>query len=138
MKKLLPLLIAFFLFACGETKKTELEEIQEKIDEITTPSETTESKTESTYQLSDIVCEMSKDFIKQDLNYPKSADFSILDCSVENNSDGSYTILRKVGAQNAFGVESEFIYKVSLAYTGGIEVDIKNWKLISIRSEEVK
>jgi hypothetical protein len=97
-----------------------------------------DSRRKPSYQSSDIVCEMSKNFIKQDLNYPKSADFSMFDCSVENNSDGSYTILRKVGAKNAFGVESEFIYKVRLGYTGGIDVDIENWKLISILSEEVR
>jgi 3-oxoacyl-[acyl-carrier-protein] synthase-3 len=44
----------------------------------------------------------------------------------------------KIGAKNAFGVESEFIYKVTLGFTGGDDLDIKNWKLISLRSEEVR
>jgi len=97
-----------------------------------------ESRKKPNYQSSDNVCLNSEDFIKQDLNYPRTADFSIFDCSVENNNDGSYTILRKVRAKNAFGVESEFIYKVSLGFTGGNDIDIKNWKLINMRSQEVK
>jgi len=91
-----------------------------------------------TYQSSDNVCLNSEDFIKEDLNYPRTADFSIFDCSVENNNDGSYTVLRKVRAKNAFGVESEFIYKVSLGFIGGNDIDIKNWKLINMRSQELK
>lgn len=83
-------------------------------------------------------CEMSKDFIKKDLHYPNSADFSMIDCSVENNSDGSYTILRKVSAQNAFGVESSFVYKLTIGYKGGEWTDLNNWELLNMRSEEMK
>jgi hypothetical protein len=135
------IILSVFIISCGETKKTELEEIQEKIDAITTPESSTGDSDllgVSTYQSSDNVCLNSEDFIKQDLNYPSTADFSIFDCSVDNNSDGSYTIMRKVGAKNAFGVESEFIYKVTLGFTGGNDLDIKNWKLINLRSEEVR
>jgi|SRR5690554_1252197 len=81
-------------------------------------------------------CVMSEDFIKRDLRYPKTAKFSIFNCSSERNDDGSYTILRKVSAKNAFGVESEFVYKVRMGFTGGVDVDINNWKLIGIVSEE--
>ena len=83
-------------------------------------------------------CVISEDFIKQDLRYPKSADFSIFDCKSERKSDGSYTVLRKVSAKNALGVESEFIYKVNFGFIGGSEVDMNNWKLLSIQSEEYK
>lgn len=89
------------------------------------------------YQSADInPCVMSEDFIKKDLRYPNTAKFSTFNCSSEQNSDGSYTVLRKVSAKNAFGVESEFIYKVRIGFTGGNEVDINNWKLIGIQSEE--
>lgn len=83
-------------------------------------------------------CVMSEDFIKKDLRYPKTADFSMFDCSHEQNSDGSYTILRKVGAKNAFGVESEFIYKITIAFTGGNQYDINDWILIRMQSEEYR
>lgn len=83
-------------------------------------------------------CVMSEDFIKSDLRYPDTVDFSMFDCSTENNSDGSYTILRKVSAKNGFGVESSYIYKVKLGFKGGNTVDINDWELISIESEEYK
>jgi hypothetical protein len=83
-------------------------------------------------------CIISEDFIKQDLRYPESADFSAFDCSTEKNDDGSYTILRKVSAKNAFGVESSFVYKVQLIFKGGEWTDTSNWDLVNIRSEEYK
>lgn len=81
-------------------------------------------------------CVVSKDFIKQNLINPSSANFSIFDCSSELNKNGSLTILRKVSAKNKLGVESQFIYKVKIAYLGGDENNPKNWKLLSIDSEE--
>lgn len=90
------------------------------------------------YQECDNVCLTSQDFIKQDLKNPSSADFSSFDCSSERNSNGSYTILRKVSAKNSFGVEKEFIYKVTLGFKGGNWVDLTNWDLIKIQSEENK
>lgn len=83
-------------------------------------------------------CVISEDFIKQDLRHPDTADFSMFDCSTEKNSDGSFTILRKVSAENAFGVKSSFIYKVKLGFKGGEWTDTSNWDLINIRSEEYR
>lgn len=83
-------------------------------------------------------CLMSKDFIKQDLTYPDEAEFSSLDCNSETNADGTYTVLRKVTAKNAFGVKTTFVYKVLLRYNGGIGVDKNNWTLIDMQSEEYK
>jgi len=83
-------------------------------------------------------CLMSEDFIKQDLKYPEEAELSSFDCSSETNSDGSYTILRKIIAKTAFGVKSTYVYKVTLSYNGGITTDINNWRLIYIKSEEYK
>ena len=83
-------------------------------------------------------CIISEDFIKQDLRHPSTADFSSFDCSTTKNDDGTYTILRKVSAQNSFGVESSYVYKVRLGFTGGNWVDMSNWKLIDIRSEEYR
>ena len=87
---------------------------------------------------SDLACVVSEDFIKLDLRYPSTADFSMFDCTADKNDDNSYTVLRKVGAKNAFGVSSEFIYKVKIGFVGGLDADINNWKLLSIRSEEYK
>lgn len=92
----------------------------------------------SSYLESSHVCTMSESFIKMNLINPKTADFSLFDCNKEQNSNGSYTILRKVTAQNSFGVEKEFVYKVTIGYLGGDELEKSNWKLISIQSEEYR
>lgn len=96
------------------------------------------SEPKQTYYPADNVCIMSKDFIKKDLYNPSTVSFSSFDCTVEKQSDGSYTVLRKVGAKNALGVKKEYIYKLRIAFLGGNDVDIKNWKLIGIISEEYK
>ncbi|WP_395058221.1 hypothetical protein [Flavobacterium sp.] len=83
-------------------------------------------------------CVMSEDFIKKDLYNPTTADFSMFDCSTERNSDGTYTILRKISAKNSLGVEKEYIYKLKLGFKGGNWVDISNWDLINMRSEEYR
>ena len=83
-------------------------------------------------------CVMSESFIKQELNFPKEASFPMLDCNTTDNGGGNYTVLRKISAKNAFGMETEYIYKLELYYKGGVEVDQNNWELKSIRSEEVK
>jgi hypothetical protein len=83
-------------------------------------------------------CLISEDFIKKELAYPDEADFSSFDCSTESNPDGSYTILRKVSAKNAFGIQSSYIYKVSLSFNGGNPVDVNDWTLISMQSQEYK
>lgn len=111
----------------------ELSEIKES-----TNNEVRKGLNISSYLESRHSCSMSEDFIKMDLLNPKTADFSLFDCNTERNSDGSYTILRKVSAQNSFGVEKEFIYKVTIGYTGGDELEKSNWELINIRSEEYR
>ena len=83
-------------------------------------------------------CIISEDFIKKDLYNPSTADFSSFDCSTEYNSDGTYTILRKVSAENSFGIKSEYIYKLKLSFLGGNWVEISNWKLLNIQSEEYR
>ena len=83
-------------------------------------------------------CLMSEDFIKQDLNYPKTANFPFLDCHSTDNGNQTFTVLRKISAKNAFGVEKDYIYKVEMRYKGGTAVDINNWELINIQSEESK
>lgn len=82
-------------------------------------------------------CDIAKDFIRKDLQHPSTAGFSSFDCSSEENSDKSYTVLRKVSAKNAFNLELNFIYKLRFGYIGGNESDLKSWKLIGITSEEV-
>lgn len=77
---------------------------------------------------------MAFDFIKEDLKFPLEAEHSILDCSQTKNNN-QYTVLTKVRAKNALGVQTEFVYKLELEFLGGISVEKKNWHLNRIRSE---
>lgn len=97
------------------------------------------NSTSNNYQINEDSnpCVISEDFIKEDLYVPSSADFSIFDCNTEI-IDNKYVILRKVVAENALGQESEYVYKVTLGFKGGNWVDINNWDLIKIQSEEYK
>lgn len=83
-------------------------------------------------------CIASEDFIKEDLNYPEEAEFSSLDCNSEFLADGSYEVLRKVTAKNAFGIKSSYVYKVKIKQIGTNWTSKSDWQLISIRSEEYK
>ena len=91
------------------------------------------------YQESSInPCVIAIDFIKQDLHNPSTLDYSLYDCNKEQQTDGSYVILRKISAKNSLGIEKEYIYKVRIGYMGGGDIDLNNWKLISIQSEEYR
>lgn len=123
MKKIILLLSITLTFSCNQK---------------TTESEVKFSNTSGVYQESDNACSASEDFIKQDLRNPDTAEFSSLDCSVDNNDDGSYTVLRKISAKNSFGVQSSYVYKVTLGFKGGNWVEKSNWDLINIQSQEFK
>lgn len=140
MKKIMLALSILVLVACKKEISQE-EIINTDTTEINLPEkpiENTSSISSSNTSESINPCIISEDFIKQDLYNPSSADFSMFDCSADKNSDGTYTILRKVSAKNSFGVEKEFIYKLKIGYKGGNWVDMNNWTLINIRSEEYR
>jgi hypothetical protein len=145
MKKIILLLCFVFISISCKKEMTNEEMIAADTTEITLPEKeiiaTEEKHSSSSYTNSDDSanpCIISEDFIKQDLQNPSTADFSIFDCSNEKNSDGTYTVLRKVSAKNSYGVEKEFIYKVTLGFKGGNWVDMSNWDLIKIQSEEYR
>lgn len=83
-------------------------------------------------------CQISIDFIKEDLKNPATLDYSSFDCTKEFDNVNKYTILRKVSAENSFGVKKEFIYKLELKYLGGNQYDKSSWELISLKSEEYR
>lgn len=80
-------------------------------------------------------CFASETFIKSDLKFPKEAELPFLECHVTEKDSDTYTVLRKVTAVNAFGVEQDYIYKVKLRFLGGDELEKGNWELISLRKE---
>lgn len=95
-------------------------------------------KDSSCFGSSSNACQMSEEYVKMTLNYPDDASMSFLDCHSEEKGNGTYRVLRKVKAKNAFGMSKSYIYEIVLKYKGGEKVDENNWELISIRHEEEK
>jgi lipoprotein len=78
---------------------------------------------------------MSQDFVKAKIRYPKEAKFqSNFIC--EQKSDGSYNLLAKFTAKNAYGVTSEYVYKINLVYSGGDWSNRANWRCLSLILED--
>jgi hypothetical protein len=146
MKKIIIVLSILAFISCkkeNEEVLSDTELLAQDTTEIILPEKPIEERKAISTSYSNIdenanPCIISEDFIKQDLRHPSTADFSMFDCSTDKNSDGTYTILRKVAAQNSLGVESNFIYKLTLGFKGGDWVDMSNWTLIKIQSEEYK
>jgi hypothetical protein len=146
MKKIILMLLIVAFVSCKKEKVqtlTNTEMLAQDTTEIILPEKPIEERGRISTSYSNIdenanPCIISEDFIKQDLRHPSTADFSMFDCSTDKNSDGTYTILRKVAAKNSLGVESSFIYKVTLGFKGGNWVDMSNWTLIKMQSEEYK
>lgn len=61
---------------------------------------------------------VAQDFVKERLSHPLEADFQS-DFIFEVESDHNYIVLGKVSTKNAFGVKSEYAYKIWLRYLGG-------------------
>lgn len=81
-------------------------------------------------------CMASETFIKRELNFPSEADFNFLECHTVEEVGNTYTIIRKIKAKNAFGMETPYIYKVKMEYLGGDQFEDENWQLIYIKHEK--
>lgn len=78
----------------------------------------------------------AQDFIKQKLKYPKEAKF---DRNVVHETDGygSAILLGKVTAKNAFGIQSEYVYKIWLDHNGKDWTELRNWTMKKLIMEDV-
>lgn len=77
---------------------------------------------------------MAKDFIKEKLKSPSTADFPY-ECNWKADSENTYTIKSYVDSQNGFGatIRTNFIIKVQ--FFGGDEADINNWRALEIKTQ---
>lgn len=69
---------------------------------------------------------MAQDFVKKRFSYPNEADFHY-DYIFEVESEQNYIVLGKVTAKNAFGVKSDYVYKIWLSYLGGEWTSTTSW-----------
>lgn len=70
---------------------------------------------------------ISEDFVKSVLNYPSTAKFPFGSQTATEESYGKYVILGEVNAKNAFGVQSEMVYKIWLEYKSGDWQNMDSW-----------
>ena len=70
----------------------------------------------------------SPDFVKEKLNYPKTAKFNKSHVHEENGYQKAI-VIAKLTAKNAFGVESEYVYKIWMTHNGGDWTEKENWKM---------
>ena len=70
---------------------------------------------------------ISEDFVKSVLNYPSTAKFPFGSQTATEESYGKYVILGEVNAKNAFGVQSEMVYKIWLEYKSGDWQSMDSW-----------
>ena len=77
-----------------------------------------------------------KDFVKERLKAPSSADFAFFDFRSQALPDNQYVITANVEAQNSFGVKLRNRYRCDVKWNGADENDIRNWTLVSLHIEE--
>ena len=77
-----------------------------------------------------------KEFVKERLKAPSSAEFAFLDFTSQALPDNEYVITANVEAQNSFGVKLKNRYRCDVKWNGSDENGIRNWTLVSLRIEE--
>ena len=73
-----------------------------------------------------------RDFVKERLRAPSTADFSALHESASLIGENKYVVRGYVDAQNAFGAQIRNNYACTVQYTGGEDADSGNWRLIDL------
>jgi hypothetical protein len=78
---------------------------------------------------------MCKDFVKDRLKAPASADFPWLDRQVTKRGPGRFTVVSYVDAQNAFGAKIRTHYSCTVSFKGGSVFALRDWTLESLKFE---
>lgn len=74
-----------------------------------------------------------KEFVREQLKAPSSADFAFLDYSASNMGGNQFVIRSNVEAQNSFGVKLKNNYVCAVKWNGSNSSDIRNWELLSLQ-----
>lgn len=77
-----------------------------------------------------------KEFVKERLKAPSSADFAFLDYTATKLTDNQYVIRSYVDAQNSFGAKLRNSYTCSVKWNGSSDNDIRNWELVSLQIDQ--
>ena len=79
---------------------------------------------------------ISKIFIQQNFDFPKSAGFNSMDFTCSNVKDNTITIRSYFDAQNAFGSNTRNKYAIVLTLVGNEWADFTAWQMLSIKFEQ--
>lgn len=79
---------------------------------------------------------IARDFVSEKLAYPKTAKFQS-NVVYEAKTSSSGVLLGKFSAKNAFGVESEYVYKMHIYSNGGDWTETRNWSYDYLIIEDV-
>ncbi|GHV27483.1 hypothetical protein FACS1894176_09440 [Bacteroidia bacterium] len=143
-KALLFAVMALFMYSCSQEKKESqdydffAENDDVLLDETTAISVQTGDFVQSdSYTNKNRAYITAQDFVKQKLNYPKEAEFN---SNVVHETDGygKCIVLGKVTAKNAFGVRTEYVYKIWLSHNGGDWTTLSNWSYSKLIIEDTK
>lgn len=75
---------------------------------------------------------ISKEFVKQKLLSPKSADFPFMDFKFSNVIDNTIVIESYVDAKNSYGTEIRHNYTIKMKKIGSDWADSNSWQVISL------
>lgn len=80
--------------------------------------------------------QIAKQEVKKQLNYPATADFSLLSVKREKFGTSTYRITGKLTAKNVFGVEQELKYMVTMTYFEGDPFNPSSWNITTCDVKE--
>ncbi|OMP76145.1 MULTISPECIES: hypothetical protein [unclassified Chitinophaga] len=79
---------------------------------------------------------ISKNFVRETLKAPGSADFPTLDFTSDYMGENTYMVKSYVDAQNSFGAKLRTHYVATLKFNGGDWADKSNWTLVDLKTSE--
>jgi hypothetical protein len=97
---------------------------------LSTSSNSSSAKPNDESSMAFIQC---KDFVKDNLKAPSTADLPFLDYQATKVGDNHYIIKSHVDAQNGFGATIRNSFLCDLEWNGIEAANRKNWSLLSLR-----
>ena len=82
--------------------------------------------------LSTMAVVQSRNYVRDSLSTPSTADFPWLDHSVLATGNETYIVKSYVDAQNEFGATVRYHFVCKVRYTGGDHADQRNWALVDL------
>lgn len=79
---------------------------------------------------------MSEEIVKEKMRFPSEVEFGD-EIKGEVFNPSTFKVLRKFTAKNAFGVKSDYAYRIFMTHKGGDWAELSNWNFENLTIEEV-